>query len=120
MPLRNDALKDRLSRYREITLRVTGRKSGRAISVPVWFVFEDPTLYLLPVKGSETQWYRNVLANPALRVEARGAEAELQAAPVTARDRVLPVVEKFRQKYGDGDVNKYYSRFDVAVVARLP
>jgi hypothetical protein len=58
---RNDSLKDRLSRYREINLTVTGRKSGRAISIPVWFVLEDDKLYLLPVQGSDTQWYKNVL-----------------------------------------------------------
>ena len=47
----NDSLKDRLSRYREITISVTGRKSGRSISNPVWFVLEGDKLYLLPVKG---------------------------------------------------------------------
>ncbi len=51
MPARNDALKDRLSRYREINLTVTGRTSGRAISIPVWFVVENDKLYLLPVSG---------------------------------------------------------------------
>jgi hypothetical protein len=30
MPVRNDALNDRLSRYREIKITVTGRKSGPA------------------------------------------------------------------------------------------
>jgi hypothetical protein len=29
------------------------------------------------------------------------------------------VVEKFRAKYGASDVKKYYSKFDVAVVAQL-
>jgi hypothetical protein len=29
------------------------------------------------------------------------------------------VVEKFRQKYGAGDVKKYYSKFDVAMVVDL-
>jgi hypothetical protein len=24
---------------------------------PVWFVFEGEKLYLLPVQGSDTQWY---------------------------------------------------------------
>jgi len=52
----NDALKDRLSRYREINLSVTGRKSGRTISQPVWFALDDDKVYLLPVRGSETQW----------------------------------------------------------------
>jgi len=57
----NDSLVDRLSRYRKITISVTGRKSGRTISNPIWFVFDDGELYLLPVQGSDTQWYKNVL-----------------------------------------------------------
>src|SRR5271157_5330314 len=112
-PTRNDALEDRLSRYREIKITVTGRKSGRNISIPVWFVFEDDKLYLLPVQGSDTQWYKNVLKNPKIRIDARGAEAELKAVPITDPKRVASVAEKFREKYGAGDVKKYYSKFDV-------
>jgi deazaflavin-dependent oxidoreductase (nitroreductase family) len=116
---RNDALKDRLSRYREIDITVTGRKSGRAISIPVWFAVEDDKLYLLPVQGSDTQWYKNVLKNPRIRIDARGAEAEFQAIPITDAKQVSSVVEKFRAKYGTSDVKKYYSEFDVAVLAQM-
>jgi hypothetical protein len=58
MPARNDPLKDGLSQDSEITITVTGRKSGRSVSIPVWFVLDQDTLYLLPVKGSETQCIR--------------------------------------------------------------
>jgi deazaflavin-dependent oxidoreductase (nitroreductase family) len=116
---RNDALKDRLSRYREINITVTGRKSGRAISIPVWCALEDDKLYLLPVQGSDTQWYKNVLKNPRIRIAARGAEAEFQAIPITDAKQVSSVVEKFRAKYGTSDVKKYYSKFDVAVLAQM-
>jgi len=119
MPAQNDALIDRLSRYREIKITVTGRTSGRSISIPIWFVFEDPTLYLLPVYGSDTQWYKNVLNNPVMRIETRGEEAELQAVPITDAKQVSSVVAKFREKYGAGDVKKYYSKFDVAVLAPI-
>ena len=119
MPAHNDDLKDRLSGYREIKITVTGRKSGRKISNPVWFVFEDDTLYLVPVEGSDTQWYKNVLKNPAISIDARGAEAELKAVAVTDKKQVSSVVEKFRAKYGAGDVKKYYSKFDVAVVVQI-
>jgi deazaflavin-dependent oxidoreductase (nitroreductase family) len=119
MPTPKDDLKGRLSRYQLITIGVKGRKSGRTISIPIWFVFEDGTLYLLPVKGSETQWYRNVLENPALHIEARGAEADVKVVPVTDAKQVAAVVEKFREKYGAGDVKKYYSKFDVAVTASI-
>ena len=120
MPARNDALRDRLSPYREIKITVTGRKSGRAISIPVWFVLEEDKLYLLPVQGSDTQWYKNVLKNPSIRINARGAEAEFRVVPIADSTRVSSVVEKFRDKYGAGDVKKYYSKLDVAVVAQIP
>jgi deazaflavin-dependent oxidoreductase (nitroreductase family) len=119
MPTGNDTLKNRLSKSREINITVTGRKSGRPISVPIWFVFEADQLCLLPVKGSDTQWYKNVLKNPSIRIEAHGAEAELNTVAVTDGKRVSSVVEKFRTKYGASDVKKYYSKFDVAVVAEM-
>jgi len=117
--MRNKALRDRLSRYREINITVTGRKSGRTISIPIWFVWEDDTLYLLPVKGSDTQWYKNVLKNPSIRIDARGAEVKLKTLSITDAAQVKSVVEKFRGKYGATDVKKYYSKFDVAVVAQM-
>ncbi|OLC94961.1 MAG: DUF2255 domain-containing protein [Acidobacteria bacterium] len=118
-PARNDALKGRLSRSREIKISVTGRKSGRTISIPVWFVLEDDKLYLLPVQGSDTQWYKNVLNNPMIRIDARGAEAEVKVVLVADATQVSSVVEKFRAKYGTNDVKKYYSKFDVAVLAQM-
>jgi deazaflavin-dependent oxidoreductase (nitroreductase family) len=114
-----DTLKDRLARYREINISVVGRNSGKTISNPVWFVAEGDTLYLLPVHGSETQWYKNVLKNPSIRIDARGAEAEFQAKAITDAKVVKSVIEKFREKYGAKDVKKYYSKFDVAVVMGL-
>jgi fructose-1,6-bisphosphatase len=71
------------------------------------------------VHGSDTQWYKNVLRNSAIRIDALGSEAELRAKPITKSDSVKSVIEKFREKYGAADVKKYYSKFDVAVVADL-
>jgi deazaflavin-dependent oxidoreductase (nitroreductase family) len=119
MPTRSNALKDRLSRIREMNITVTGRKSGRSISIPVWFVFEDDKLYLLPVQGSDTQWYKNVLKNPRIRIDVWGAGAEVKGVLVTDAKHVSSVVEKFRAKYGTNDVKKYYSKFDVALVAQM-
>jgi deazaflavin-dependent oxidoreductase (nitroreductase family) len=117
---RTDSLEERLSRYSEINITVTGRKSGRAITLPIWFVGDDGKLYLLPVKGSDTQWYKNLLKNQSIRIDARGAGAEVKVELVTDTAQVSSVVEKFREKYGAGDVKKYYSKFDVAVVTQMP
>jgi deazaflavin-dependent oxidoreductase (nitroreductase family) len=116
-PARSSALKDRLSKVSEITISVTGRKSGRTISIPVWFALDDNKLHLVPVSGSDTQWYKNVLENPSIRIDVGGQKAELRVVPITDPKQVASVVEKFRAKYGASDVKKYYSKLDAAVVA---
>ena len=117
MSARNDAVRERLSRSRELDITVTGRKSGRTISITIWFVFDDEKLYLLPVQGSNTQWYKNVLKNPSIRIDAAGAQSELKVVAVTDATQVKSVVEKFRGKYGTSDIN-LYSKLDVAVMAQ--
>jgi deazaflavin-dependent oxidoreductase (nitroreductase family) len=102
----------------EIEITVTGRKSGRRISSPVWFVQEGETLYLLPVKGSESDWYKNILKTPTMRLKAGGKESSAEVKPVTDKVKVHDIVEKFREKYGTDQVKKYYSKFDVAVDVR--
>jgi deazaflavin-dependent oxidoreductase (nitroreductase family) len=118
-PKRNNALEGRLSRDREITITVTGRRSGRTISLPIWFVWDDGKLYFLPVKGSDTQWYKNILKNPSIRIDAGGTQSELKVVAVADATQVKSVIAKFRDKYGANDVKKYYSKLDVAVVAQV-
>jgi deazaflavin-dependent oxidoreductase (nitroreductase family) len=108
-------LKDRLSHSSEIKITVTGRKSGRKITNPVWFVLEGNRLWLLPVKGTDSDWYKNVLKNPSMQIDAGREEIEVRPQPTTDADIVKSVVEKFRGKYGTDDVKKYYSKFDAAV-----
>src|SRR5207247_2537135 len=55
-----DALAKALKKRRQITISIIGRRTGRTISLPVWFVFDRDTLWLLPVHGSNTHWYRSV------------------------------------------------------------
>jgi hypothetical protein len=117
--VKESELKSRLARYRQIKLSVIGRKSGKTISNPVWFVLEGKKLYLLPVQGSETQWCRNVLQNPSIRIDERDVEEGCRAMPIRESKDVKSGVEKFREKYGAKDVKKYYSKFDVAVVVQL-
>jgi deazaflavin-dependent oxidoreductase (nitroreductase family) len=103
----------------EIELTVKGRVSGRPSTRPVWFVQEGDALYLLPVKGSASEWYQNVLKNPEVTLSANRVTWTAKATPITDPARVHEVVEKFREKYGAADVKKYYSKFDVAVKVPL-
>src|SRR5438067_3099749 len=98
----------------EITLCVKSRKSDRDIPRPVWFVHEGNTLYLLPVQGSDTNWYNNFLANQTLKISVSGEEIPARGKPITDSNRVDQIVGKFKSKYGQGDVKKYYPKHDVA------
>jgi hypothetical protein len=80
--VKEDELKARLTRYRQIKITVIGRKSGQRISIPVWFVAEGAKLHLLPVQGSETQWYRNVLKNPSIRIDVKKYYSKFDGAGV--------------------------------------
>ena len=104
-----------LNTANEIDLTVRGRKSGQDISRPVWFVHEENKLYLLPVQGSDTNWYRNVLKHPTVKISAHGQEISGEAKTITDSNKVKTIVEKFRSKYGNSDVRKYYSKFDVGI-----
>ena len=109
----------RLNSANEITLSVKGRKSGKNIPRPVWFVYEGNTLYLLPVQGSDTSWYKNLLVDPTLKISVNGIEISTKGKPITDNNRVDDIAKKFRSKYGEGDVKKYYTKFDVAVEVPL-
>jgi hypothetical protein len=112
-------LHQRLDRVSELTLSVKGRKSRREIPRPVWFVHEHNTLYLLPVQGSDTNWYKNLLANPTLKISINGVEASAEGKPITDSNRVGDIIRKFKSKYGEGEVKKYYTKFDVAAEVPL-
>jgi hypothetical protein len=104
-----------LGSTRELEITVTGRKSGRKVSMPVWFVSEGGVLYLLPVTGSDSHWYKNVVRTPTMDLAARGKKTTVKPKRIADSKKVKEVVAKFRAKYGDADVAKYYSKFDVCL-----
>ena len=108
-----------LKKAEEIELTVPGRASKRKTSRPVWFIVERNKVYLLPVSGSDSQWYKNVLKQPNVTLSTEEAAYTAKARPITDSSKVREIVDKFRAKYGAGEVEKYYSKFDVAVEVPL-
>jgi deazaflavin-dependent oxidoreductase (nitroreductase family) len=111
---------DALRGTNTINVTVTGRVTGRQISNPVLFVQENGTIFLLPVRGSDTDWFKNVRAVPRLRLTTDGASVTATAAPITDRARVQEVVGKFRAKYGAGPITATFRKLDVAVEVSVP
>jgi deazaflavin-dependent oxidoreductase (nitroreductase family) len=102
----------------EIEITVTGRTSGRPLSYPIWFALDGDRLYLIPVKGSDTEWYKNVRKISTIRLTARGKTLTARPRFLTEQAQLDRVLEKFREKYGR-NVKSYYPKYDVAVEVTL-
>ena len=112
-------LKDALQDANEVDLTVTGRKSGRESSRPIWFVLDRNRLLLLPVSGSHSNWYRNAVKTPEIRLAVEGAELRATAKPIEDPAGVADVAGKFGEKYGAGRVEEYYPQQDAALEVPL-
>jgi deazaflavin-dependent oxidoreductase (nitroreductase family) len=112
-------IKDALQDKNEVHLTVTGRKSGQESTRVIWFVEEPDRMLLLPVSGSESNWYRNIEKTPDVRLTADGAELSATATPIDDAAAVAEVVEKFRGKYGADQVAQYYPNQNAAVEVPL-
>ncbi len=79
------------SNYGMATLEVTGRASGRTISLPVAIVVVDGQRYLVSMLGENVQWVKNVRAAGGRAIIRSGAreEVHLEEAPVDQRAPIL-------------------------------
>src|SRR5881409_1809402 len=85
----------KLEKRRQISITVIGRHSGREITLPVWFVSADAELWLLPVHGSRTQWYRNLLVNQEITIKVGSESRALRVRPLKGARAVRQVIRCF-------------------------
>jgi deazaflavin-dependent oxidoreductase (nitroreductase family) len=107
-----EEFKDALQGSDEVRITVTGRKSGRESTLPIWFVEDGERLLLLPIHGTDTGWYRNIVKTPEIRLAADGAEVRVTAKTIEDPAAVQDVVERFGEKYGADRVAEYYPKQD--------
>jgi hypothetical protein len=115
----NEEFTRALQSTQEVGLTVTGRKTGREISIPVWFVQEGDRIYLLPVSGTDSDWFKNVLKEPTIRLAAGDTQVIARAKPTEDPAGAARVVDMFRAKYGDETVDRYYPKRNAAVEVPL-
>src|SRR5581483_5443637 len=52
-----------------VDLTTTGRKSGKAHTKPIWFVYDQGHLYLQSGKGGKSDWYQNLKKDPRMTLK---------------------------------------------------
>ena len=116
----DDAFTRALKNANEIEITVIGRSTGKTITLPVWFVHENDTLWLLPVSGSKTQWYQNLLKNPTIKIKGGKEDRTLNAQVLKTATSVGNVIQSFQQKYKPEMIAKYYpGPLDAAIKLKL-
>ena len=89
------------------TLTVTARTSGQEQKIPVITVEVDGTRYLVSTRG-ESQWVKNVRANPAVSLDTKAGAGRFTAAELPVADRP-PVLQAYRVKAGK-TVDGYFAK----------
>ena len=109
-----------LTNKREIEITVKGRRTQKTHSTPVWFVDQKNKIYLLPVKSSDTNWYKNIRINPNMTLTVDKRSLQVKAKPLDDPKRVKEVINLFGAKHGADEIKKWYTKLDVAVEIPLP
>ena len=112
--MKSDSIVIALKKDREIELSVKGRKSGKKLPRPVWFVLKGRELLLLPVTGTDSQWYKNILRDPQVKIRSNKQSFNGKLHTITEKEQVEQVIASFRAKYGASDVKRYYPKPNVA------
>jgi hypothetical protein len=93
------------------------KRSGRWTTRPVWFVVDGATIFLLPMYGVDTKWYKYATANPEIQLSVKGKKVRAEARLVLDAQKLADVIDRFRLKYGE--LERYYRKLDTAIAATI-
>ncbi len=80
-----------------VTLEVTGRKSGRIVSLPVVVALVNGQRYLVSMLGDEAQWVQNVRAAQGRAFIRSGGRTEVQLEEVPVNQRA-PILKAYLKR----------------------
>lgn len=76
-----------------LLLTTTGRKSGLPRVTPLQFEEVDGKIYIASARGAQADWFKNILANPIVQVQAGERQFQARAEPVTDPGRIADFIE---------------------------
>ncbi|MBM4257982.1 MAG: nitroreductase family deazaflavin-dependent oxidoreductase [Deltaproteobacteria bacterium] len=82
-----------------VEITTTGRKSGKAHTKPIWFVYDQGRLYLQSGKGGKSDWYQNLKKNPQLTLKISSVTLNGKAKFIDDEKETERIHGLFRTKY---------------------
>ena len=90
----------RYAKRKTIALTTRGRKSGRPRAVKVWFVVAGPqSIFVQHASSAPSQWYRNLLSDPAVQIDFGDGPIAARAKPLTDPQQIRDILRAVRRKY---------------------
>jgi deazaflavin-dependent oxidoreductase (nitroreductase family) len=88
-------------------LTTRGRRSGQPREIEIWFTRRDGRYYVIAERGGESQWVRNLVADPRVRVRVDTAEFDARARVIdadreAALHRIVQLLSETKYGWGDG------------------
>jgi deazaflavin-dependent oxidoreductase (nitroreductase family) len=77
-----------------MTIKMTGRKSGKTLYVPVNYAIVKGDVYCVSGFGQGSQWYRNLLANPQVELIMPGGTMSAVAGTVPVDPARLAIIRQ--------------------------
>ena len=74
-------------------LTTIGHKSGLPRATPLQYEEVDGDYYIASARGTEADWFKNIVANPNVHVQVRDREFDAVAEPVTDPIRIADFIE---------------------------
>jgi deazaflavin-dependent oxidoreductase (nitroreductase family) len=107
---------------RTLVLTTRGRKTGRPVSIPLFYVAEAERLYVVASFGGNDQpphWYVNLTAHPEVTVEIGTTTGRYTAQSLTAA-QAAPIWPKLLAMYPTYDAYKKRTSREIPVVELTP
>ena len=82
-----------------VELTTTGRKSGKAHTKPIWFVYDQGHLYLQSGKGRKSDWYQNLKKNPQMTLKIGTVTFQGKAKFIDDQKETERIHDLFSAKY---------------------
>lgn len=82
-----------------LLLTTIGRKSGQPHVTPLQFEEVDGKIFIASARGTDADWFKNILSNPKVHIQIRKQEFDADAEPVTDPLRIADFIELRLQRH---------------------
>jgi len=108
------------ARRKTVRLTTRGRKSGQARAVTIWFVANGArAIRVQHVAAKPANWYRNLVATPAVTIDLGDGPIEARGTPITDPAGVTAVIAAVRKKYWMAWLIQWLGKSETAVAAEI-